>query len=157
MLKSELKLNQLVKFGRENGEQTLGKIVKLNHTKAKIQIVQNRGNGRGSVPGSLWSVPYSLIYPADDTVPVKEPELKYNPYTHLDNLILEAIATVYSQLSPEWLTADGERPMTQVRALKTKLERQLKGLCLAYGSNVSETQAINWHESKRQYMHAHNL
>jgi hypothetical protein len=157
MNKQDLEIGQKVKFGRENGEQTLGKIVKLNPTKAKIQIIEDRGNGRGSVPGSFWGVPYSLIHPADSTEPVKEPELKYNPYAHLDNLILEAIATVYSNLSPEHLTADGERPRLQVRALKASLERQLKGLCLAYGSNVSETQAINWHESKRQYMHAHNL
>lgn len=155
MQRNQLRVGQQVYFGRENGERTLGKIIKLNPMKAKVETLENRGNGRGSAVGAIWTVPYSLLYPADganpEVIQVKPAELTYTPFDHINNLILEAINAVYSGLSPENLTADGERPISQVRSLRTRLERQLRGLFAAYGRNVSEEEAFSWRRSRDAY------
>lgn len=153
MQRHELRVGRQVYFGRTHGERTLGKIIKLNPQKAKVETLESRGSGRGSAVGAIWTVPYSLLYPADGATPetviqVKPAELTYTPFDHVSNLILEAINAVYSGLSPENLTADGERPLGQVRSLRTKLERELRGLFAAYGRNVSEEEAFSWSRSK---------
>lgn len=150
--------NQKVYFGRGRGEQTLGKILKLNPTKAKVETLESRGNGRGSHVGSVWTVPYSLMRPADTDAkpgavppPVKREPLVFNPFAHLENLILEALLTVYSGLSPENLTADGELSRTQVQRRYSELQRQLKGLTLALGREVDEAEVYGWYGSKNKY------
>jgi hypothetical protein len=57
------KVGQKVHFGRPNGEKTLGEIIKLNPSKARIRTLEDRGSR--SVAGVIWTVPYSLIKPAD--------------------------------------------------------------------------------------------
>jgi hypothetical protein len=158
MQRSECQIGTKVYFGRENGQRTLGEIVKLNPTKAKVKILEARGSS--SQAGSLWGVPYSMLTPADENVVVAgrpisvqlpPKELTYSPFDHINNLILEAILSCYSGLSPENLTADGERPMAQVRSLRTRLERQLRGLVAAYGGPVTEEEVYGWAGSKSAY------
>jgi hypothetical protein len=48
-------------------------------------------------------------------------------------LLLEQLREVDAQLSPEWLTADGERPASQVRRLATQLNRQRRGIIAQLG------------------------
>lgn len=57
------KVGQKVHFGRPNGEKTLGEIIKLNPSKARIRTLEDRGSR--SVAGVVWTVPYSLIKPAE--------------------------------------------------------------------------------------------
>jgi len=156
--RQDFKLGQKVYFGREHGEQTLGKIIKLNPTRAKIEILERRGNGRGSAPGSKWVVHYEALRPADTDAkpgavppPVKREPLVYNPFAHLENLILEALLTVYSGLSPENLTADGELSRAQVARRYAELQRQLKGLTLALGREVDEAEVYGWYGSKNKF------
>ena len=153
MLVHEAKVGMKVVFGRGNGEQTLGEIVKVNPTKAKVKTLENRGNGRGSVAGAVWTVPYSLMKPADATQtpqanPADAPLPVYMPYG--DARIMEAIIDCYTRLSPEYLTADGERPMNQVRQLKHSLETRLSHLFKAIGRPVSEEAAYRWEEERKK-------
>lgn len=53
-----------VRFGRLNGEHTLGEVIKLNPTRAKIRTLEERGRGRGGQVGRIWNVPYSMMTPA---------------------------------------------------------------------------------------------
>ena len=65
--KANFHVGQKVYFGRPNGEQTLGVILKLNPAKAKIKTLESRGTIRQTGAGVVWTVPYTLITPADGT------------------------------------------------------------------------------------------
>lgn len=53
-----------VVFGRPNGEQTTGEVVKVNRTTFKIRTLEERGSGRGAGAGAIWKVHKSLVRPA---------------------------------------------------------------------------------------------
>jgi hypothetical protein len=156
--RQDFRVGQKVYFGRERGEQTLGKIIKLNPTRAKIEILERRGNGRGSAPGSKWVVHYESLRPADTDAkpgavppPVKREPLTYNPFNGNENLILEALVGVYSGLSPENLACDGEASAAHIRRTSAELNRQLRGLTLALGREVDEGEVYGWYGSKTAY------
>lgn len=48
------RIGQTVRFGRKNGEKTLGKVVKVNRKSLKVQILENRGSKSPS--GEVWRV-----------------------------------------------------------------------------------------------------
>jgi hypothetical protein len=167
MLRENCKVGMKVVFGRGQGEKTLGEVVKVNPTKAKVKTLEERGNGRGSMVGAVWTVPYSLMTPAEvafidegDNLPrqpleglmVKgEEDLPLSKHlTYGDKCIMEAIVSTYNDLSPEWLTADGERPMNQVILLRNKLNQRLRYLFQALGRPVSETVAFDWGMEQRK-------
>lgn len=152
-------------FGRGNGEYTRGVVVKTNRAKAKVQISESRGSRSG--PGALWNVPYSLMRPADESNVTQPPSIPIVPKSPVENpadvpipwnmfqdgveqSILEAINIVYSHLSPEFLTADGELPMSVVNSKRTRLNKQLRGLFQALGREVSEKVASDWYMEKVQ-------
>jgi len=157
MLKDACQVGQKVYFGRSNGEQTLGKIIKINDKKARVEILEERGRGRGGDIGCFWSVPYSMMKLADQStalpptpVTPKEP-IKYIPFAHLDNIIMEGLLCVYCGLSPENLCSDGEASRSQIQQRSAELNRQLRGFKLALGREVSETEVYEWETQKRQY------
>lgn len=53
-----------VVFGRPDIEQTLGRIIVVNPTRAKVETLQARA---GRPVGTRFNVPYELMQPADDT------------------------------------------------------------------------------------------
>jgi hypothetical protein len=57
-------VGMLVVFGRE-GEQTRGRIIKLNSTRAKVESLEQRGEHPS---GKLFNVPYNLLA-EDDQAP----------------------------------------------------------------------------------------
>lgn len=63
MNRQHAQVGMLVVFGRA-GEQTRGKIVKLNSTRAKVESLEQRG---GHPSGTLFNVPYFLMSSAEDT------------------------------------------------------------------------------------------
>lgn len=144
------KLHQEVIFGRRHGEQTRGEIIKLNPKKALVKILEERGNGRGSEVGSTWQIPYTMMRPADGSpvpVPAKPPQpaLKYNQFD--DNFhIYMAILGVYSHLSPENLSGDGEIPFHQVQRRRNELTTKLRHLQAAVGRQISESEIYAWHK-----------
>jgi hypothetical protein len=162
-IKSDFRVGQKVIFGRDNGEHTLGVIEKMNPTKAKVKTLEDRGAAHRA--GVIWSVPYSMMKPAPDgaghplaidpkkpivieRVPVK---LEYNPFGGTENKLLEALSAVYNGLSPENLHCDGEASATHVRAKLAELTRQKRGICMALGREVDETEVYYWTESKRKW------
>lgn len=161
MLQSECKIGMRVVFGRANGEKTTGRVVKMNRMKAKVQTDEARGSR--SPAGTIWGVPYSMLREIGGTadipaatlgkvlMPVQVKDIPYNPFDVTGNSILTAIDSVYSQLSPENLTCDGELPQYMVVAKAAKLRKQLAALQTAYGSPVSETEVYKWYESKSAY------
>lgn len=154
----DFKVGQQVYFGRENGQRTLAKIIKCNPSRAKVKTLEVRGHGRGSAIGSTWVVHYEALEPADKDAkpgdvapPVKREPLTFNPFQHTENLILEALVGVYSGLSPENLTGDGELSRTHVRQRHAELQRQLRGLTLALGREVDEGEVYGWWGSRTAY------
>jgi len=179
MNRNGFSIGDKVMFGRRNGEQTLGEIVKLNPKRAKVRQLEARGVRKAHNVGAVWGVPYSLLVkvdeehvmtgmteplqpknPTDTTIPTSSAgasnltaagSIEYDPSDTVNNLILEAINQVYTELSPEWLTNDGELPSGIVKSKEERLQRQLQGLQMAYGSLVSEIVALNWYREKVEY------
>lgn len=153
MIREECRVGMVVEFGRDSGEWTRGTIIKVNPTKAKVKTLEARGSGRGSFVGAEWSVPYSMMRPATSAgvgtpyIPSDPSDAPLSEYmSHGDTCIVLAIVDAYNSLSPEFLTADGERPMSQVHALRRKLENRLSHLFIALGRRVSEKVAYDWAE-----------
>jgi hypothetical protein len=61
MERSELSVGLKVIFGNGRGEKTLGEIVKINRTRAKVKTLEARGVRRVSGTGAVWTVPFPLI------------------------------------------------------------------------------------------------
>jgi hypothetical protein len=61
MLREQVRVGMQVLFGRPNGAKTLGVVEKINPTKAKVKTLEARGTS--DTPGTLWTVPFSLLYP----------------------------------------------------------------------------------------------
>lgn len=144
-------------FGRGNGEHTRGVITKINRAKAKVQTTENRGQ---TTAGTVWSVPYSLMEPAGSagntgveySTKVSLPPISYHPFQdYVEQLILEAINCVHSNLSPENLTCDGEASAALISQRRAKLNRQLKGLFQAFGREVDENTAYKWMMERNEY------
>ena len=155
MLQENCRRGMKVIFGRPNGEKTLGEVVKINDKKAKVKILEDRG--QRSQAGVVWGVPYSMMEPVNDqavaSVQTTKPEpLTYNVFQPAsEQHILQAIACCYSDLSPESLTCDGELSQGQVRSRYNELHRKLKGLFTALGRTVSEGEAYDWDNQRRAY------
>ncbi len=144
------KLGMMVRFGRPNGEQTLGKIVKLNPTKAKVETVEHRGSK--SPAGAVWTVPYSLMTAADgsvEAITTTKPKLEYNRFCR-DNGYYELIMNCYSALSPENLSGDGMVPRSVVAQRRAEYNRRLRGLFMAIGREISECEIYDWWHSKQE-------
>lgn len=149
----------VIEFGRENGQKTRGQVIKLNPKMAKVKTFEARGQKSGE--GAIWNVGYGLMTEVKDlTMPMPTVEaVRFNPadadypYNRFapygDICIMEAIVDTYNRLSPEWLTADGERPISQVHALRGNLQRKLDYLFKALGRPVSESVAYKWYEQKK--------
>jgi len=69
MERSEIKTGMRVYFGRKNGEKTLGTVVKVNRSKVRIRQEESRGTYRDYSVGTLWNVPFSLVWPVDEGRP----------------------------------------------------------------------------------------
>lgn len=165
MLREQCTVGMRVLFGRPNGVQTLGKIVKMNPTKAKVETLEERGTGRGSGVGAVWTVPYSLMYPTEGPVgqtakvpavftgesrSLADAPFVHRPFDHAEGLIMEAVCCTYSELSPENLSGDGELPIAYVNRRRTMLNRRLRHLFGALGRPVSETVAFDWMKQRRE-------
>lgn len=150
MLREQCVVGMKVFFGRENGQSTEGEIVKINSKKCKVKTLE----ARGKFPvGSVWSVPYEMLETTREGCSVRvSPPLVYHPFQDgVEQLILEAINSVYNGLSPENLTCDGEAPRHLVEVRRRKLSQQLKGLFVALGRQVDENEVYEWWRSKQDY------
>ena len=65
MLKINAKVGMQVVFGRsgERAEKSIGKIIKINPTKAKVELLEERGTHKTHTLGTVFLVPYDLMEP----------------------------------------------------------------------------------------------
>lgn len=63
MNQADAHVGMRVVFGRTDGEQTLGKVVRLSRARAKVKLLEQR---EGREAGTIWNVPYELMEPTDD-------------------------------------------------------------------------------------------
>jgi len=64
--------------------------------------------------------------------------------------IMNDIARCYGRLSPENLSADGERSRKEQHRLYTQLTAELKGLFNELGREVDEIEAYRWTDEHRR-------
>lgn len=69
---------------------------------------------------------------------------KKNTTARPEGLILNEIRGIYSSLSPENLSWDGERPMAAQRKEAAKLNAQLKACFKELGREVSEGEVFSY-------------
>jgi len=132
-----------VLFGRPNGEKTLGEIVKINPTKAKVKTLEERGMYHQRQAGGVWTVPYGLMTRAGEdgrgvSTPAPQPSQPRPRRTEAE--ILEEFLHVECALSPENLTCDGELPRAQVRQRYAKLMKDRRDLIRELGREPSDAE-----------------
>ena len=66
-------------FGRNNGEKTLGKIVKVNRKTYKVEQLESRGRSTRNRIGTLWTVPKSLVTSANEQRPARTQDARKRP------------------------------------------------------------------------------
>ncbi len=161
-----------VYFGRSHGEQTLGRVKKVNRSRAKVEQLESRGVYRSHPVGTVWTVPFSLLSKAPDDAAASAPApAPVSPersamQAEIDRLraenarlrgetpppvsrpkreekaILSDINGVYCRLSPENLSCDGELPRSAVARKSRALHAQLGELFRELGRRVSEDEAF---------------
>jgi hypothetical protein len=140
----DLKIGQKVLFGRSHGEQTLGEIVKINQTRAKVRQLESRGTYKAHAVGTVWTVPFTLLSPVSQGA---APVSLHSPFVapvapkRPEPEILREIEGVYARLSPENLTCDGELRGDAVRRRAAALNKRLRELFAELGREVSEDEA----------------
>ncbi len=135
----DCKVGMVVNFGRSQGEQTLGRIVKINSVKCKVEQLESRGTLKAYPVGTLWTVPVSLLTPVggSTTTPVKPVASPKRP----DAEIMTEILSCYSRLSPENLSCDGMLSRSAMARASAQLNAKLRELFKEIGRKVSEDEA----------------
>jgi len=125
------KVGDRVYFGRPNGEQTLGRVIKVNRTRAKIEQLEARGTQRVRATGT-WNVPFSLLRLANGVVTVglsestKAKVAKVAPREVSE--ILRDLRNIEGALSPENLHYDGEISVSAAPRKSAALRRRRRAL-----------------------------
>ncbi len=132
-----------VYFGRHHGEKTLGEIVKVNSKTYKIRQLEERGVQRSRPAGTIWNVAKEFVTSATSHTPENATvsRLASEP-ARSDAVILREIAGIYSALSPENLSCDGELPPSMIRRTEAALRRRLETLFTELGRRVSEEETF---------------
>jgi len=97
MDKKNVVVGMQVKFGREGGEQTLGKVVKKNRKKLKIEQLESRGTFKAYPVGTLWTVPEELVTPVtleagmEASAPAKTVDIALPPKGHKPRTPVKAV------------------------------------------------------------------
>lgn len=139
---SGFKVNDKVMFGRPNGEQTEGTVIKVNPSKLKIRQDETRGSLRVRPEGTIWSVPPSLCRLVGTSAPVATPAAPAAPKAKRpDAAIMQDILGVYCSLSPENLSCDGELSRTETARRGAALRAKLRTLFAEIGRTVTESEA----------------
>lgn len=134
---SDFKVGDRVVFGRGNGEQTLGTVVKVNAK--SVQIRQDEARG-GYPVGTPWRVHPSLVrlVGAPVAVPALAPK-------RTESEILRDAERVLWGLEPEVLYCDGERSRSEAARVASRLRAQFRGLERELGRKITEFGSIDGH------------
>ena len=121
---SNFKVGDLVVFGRPNGEQTNGVVVRVNKSSLTIEQTEERGQTRIRTAGAKWRVHPSLVTKVGGRgAAPSRPEAE----------IIADLRRVEAGLSPENLHADGERSRAEARLRAGALNAQKQMLIAELG------------------------
>lgn len=125
------KINDVVTFGRPNGEQTLGRVVRVNAASLTIEQMEERGVSRVRQAGAKWRVHPSLVRLANvATVPAPA---KPVAVSMSEAEIIVRLRRVEYGLEPEVLYCDGERSPSEARRIATRLRSERADLVKMLG------------------------
>jgi hypothetical protein len=125
-----------VHFGRKNGQQSLGEVVKVNRKSLKVKLLEPRGMYKAHKVGGIWRCHPSMCTPVgQDTTPTP---------TRSEEDLMRAIDICFCGLSPENLTCDGELSRTESNRRYRKLMGQLKAAFVELGRTVTEDEAYKY-------------
>lgn len=123
------KINDVVTFGRPNGEQTLGKVVKVNRSSILIEQMEERGVSRVRQAGAKWRVHPSLVRLANvASAPAKPVVVSMS-----EAEILLRLRKIEFGLEPEVLYCDGERSPSEARRIAARLRSERADLVKMLG------------------------
>ena len=131
------RVGDLVQFGRPNGEQTEGRVLRVNAASITIEQTEQRGVTRVREAGAKWRVHPSLVRlvsnggTAPAPVAPKPPVAPKAARSEAD--LLAALRRIEASLSPENLYWDGERSRTAARAAESRLMAERKALVAELG------------------------
>ena len=125
------KINDVVTFGRPNGEQTLGKVVKVNRSSILIEQMEERGQQRVRQAGAKWRVHPSLVRLAN--VAVAPAPAKPVTVSMSEAEILLRLRKIEFGLEPEVLYCDGERSPSEARRIAARLRSERADLVKMLG------------------------
>lgn len=151
--KNDLKPGMQVLFGRSHGEKTLGIVVRVNARSVTVKQAETRGTMRAYPVGTIWRVARSMVQPVSGFSPagaVSKPVAQAPRSARPESAVLQDIGDVYSQLSPENLTCDGELPRREIARRRAALQRQLKALFVELGREVDEMECYAMWEAQAQ-------
>lgn len=144
------KREDIVSFGRPNGEQTLGKVLQVNAKSLSVAQLEERGVTRVRGAGVKWRVARSFCRHATDEEKARVADVADAPSLarcaapaekRPDAQIMLDIRRCYTGLSPEYLFADGERSRSAAMRLKGRLNAELARLFRELGRKVTEDEA----------------
>ena len=114
------KVGDKVVFGRKNGEQTWGTIVKINPKKLKVRQDASRGTMRDYPVGTIWTVPSPLVHLAPSEPGVAMASVEPSPVKKVidvtDSVIGATVAKIRRMTNAElqaqyWSVGEWERPV----------------------------------------------
>lgn len=111
------RIGDLVTFGRPNGEQTEGRVLRVNAASVTIEQTEQRGVTRVREAGAKWRVHPSLVRLVSNAG--STPAAPKAKRSEAD--LLAALRRIENSLSPENLFCDGERPRAEARRIESRL------------------------------------
>jgi hypothetical protein len=126
------KIGDLVTFGRPNGEQTEGRVVRVNAASVIIEQTEQRGVSRIREAGTKWRVHPSLVRLVGGASVAPAPKAARSEAD-----LIAALRRIEASLSPENLYCDGERPRAEARRIEARLMAERRTLVAELGREPS--------------------
>ena len=131
---STFKTNDVVTFGRPNGEQTLGRVLKVNRSSILIEQMEERGQQRVRQAGAKWRVHPSLVRLAPAGAAATPPAPAKPVVVSMSEAeILLRLRKIEFGLEPEILYCDGERSPSEARRIAARLRSERANLVKMLG------------------------
>ena len=133
---AQFKVGDFVQFGRPNGEQTVGRVIRVNAASLTIEQLEERGSTRIRQAGTKWRVAPSLVHMAGVATPAPAPVKMSEAEIILRLQVIEA------GMSSENLYCDGERSAAEARRIAARLNEERKGLVKMLGREPTSRRAV---------------
>ena len=128
------RVGDLVQFGRPNGEQTEGRVIRVNAASITIEQTEARGVSRIREAGAKWRVHPSLVRPVSSgSGPAASAAPVAPKAARSEADLLAALRRIEASLSPENLYWDGERSRAEARRAEARLMADRRALVAELG------------------------